>query len=279
MEKLGWTVERISSSDNKIHHNIFIRRFPVFGSFIKILRIKPPVLFNTIEEIAKKYKAYKVQIEVKDLKSKVKKQKSKLNNGYKYNNSPLAPTKTILIDLKPEEEEIFNGFSPEKRRAIRKAVKNKIKICRSEDINSFVNLKNRQLWPFGFLLSGEIKTLWKVFSQKGQATLILAFTPPGCEREKPIAGVLLLFYHRVSYYWLASASSNGKKLFAPSLLVWEAIKQSKKNGCKTFDFEGIEDKRFSETKTWAGFSKFKKGFGGEEVFYDGPIQKLFWPTL
>ena len=63
MEKLGWMVERVSSSNHKTRHNIFIRRFPLLGSFIKVLRIKPPVLFDKIEDIAKKYKAYRVQIE------------------------------------------------------------------------------------------------------------------------------------------------------------------------------------------------------------------------
>ncbi len=294
MEKLGWMVERVSSSNHKTRHNIFIRRFPLLGSFIKVLRIKPPVLFAKIEEIAKKYRAYRVQIEpgITISNNPISNEQSPMNNdqlimtndqynkyGYKKAKNSFAPTRSIHINLNPSEKKIVAGFSPEKRRAIRKAVKNKIKVCPSEDINSFIDLKNRQLWPFGFLLSGEIKTLWKVFSPNGQATLLLAFTPPGCETEKPIAGVLLLFHDGVSYYWLASSTALGKKLSAPGLLVWEAIKFSRKRGYKLFDFEGVEDTRFPQTKNWAGFSKFKKGFGGEEIFYDGPIQKLFWPTL
>ncbi len=92
-----------------------------------------------------------------------------------------------------------------------------------------------------------------------------------------LAGVLLLFHEHTAYYWLASATSEGKTLFAPTILVWEALKLSKKKGCTVFDFEGVEDTRFPETKSWAGFSKFKNGFGGKEVAFANPLQKLFWP--
>lgn len=275
MEKLGWKIE-------KILNYVYIRQFPLIGSFIKILHIKSPIPFKEIEKIAKKYRTFKVFVQPHAIVcNKTNKPNwSNKNNGYSLAKSPLVPTKTLLIDLKPTEEQIFNSFSPEKRRAVRRAEKNGIIIKETDDINEFIKLKNQQLWPFGFLLSGEIKALWEVFAQEGKATLLLVFTPPGCERcetEKPIGGVLLLFYDKVAYYWLASATSEGKKLFAPSLLVWEALKLSKKKGCTTFDFEGVEDKRFPETKNWRGFSRFKSGFGGKEVVYANPIQKLFWP--
>lgn len=278
IEKLGWKVEQITDNRKQLASFVYIRKFPLIGSFIKILRIKPPIPFKKIEELAKKYRAFKIQIE-SDMLISNKTNWSNLSHNYRLSKSPLAPTKTILIDLESKEEDIFDSFSPEKRRAIRRAIKNEVIVKESDNINEFVNLKNKQLWPFGFLLSNEIKALWKIFSQNGKATLLLAFTPPECEGNKPIAGVLLLFHDNVSYYWLASSTPEGKTLFAPSLLVWEALKLSKKKGCTIFDFEGVEDERFPETKNWAGFTKFKNGFGGKEVVYAHPLQKLFWPIL
>ncbi|MBU1323407.1 peptidoglycan bridge formation glycyltransferase FemA/FemB family protein, partial [Patescibacteria group bacterium] len=64
-------------------------------------------------------------------------------------------------------------------------------------------------------------------------------------------------------------TQEGKIKFVPTLLVWEAIKLAKKLGCKRFDFEGIDDKR------WPGFTRFKKSFGGIEIEYRGSFSKYF----
>ena len=74
----------------------------------------------------------------------------------------------------------------------------------------------------------------------------------------------------------AAASDAGKKLFAPTLCAWEAIKLSKKHGSKIFDFEGIYDERFP-LKSWHGFTRFKKSFGGREIEYPGAFVKYRIP--
>jgi lipid II:glycine glycyltransferase (peptidoglycan interpeptide bridge formation enzyme) len=58
-------------------------------------------------------------------------------------------------------------------------------------------------------------------------------------------------------------------MFAPTLLTWEAIKLAKKLNCARFDFEGITDERWPLTRKWAGFTRFKKSFGGQAVTYPG----------
>jgi lipid II:glycine glycyltransferase (peptidoglycan interpeptide bridge formation enzyme) len=64
------------------------------------------------------------------------------------------------------------------------------------------------------------------------------------------------------------ATKKGKKLFAPTLLVWEALKVSKKRKMKYFDFIGVWDERTPRKNTeWKGFTKFKEGFGGKELYY------------
>jgi lipid II:glycine glycyltransferase (peptidoglycan interpeptide bridge formation enzyme) len=271
MESLGWKVVHIYNKKNKTNNSVFIRTIPILGSFIKILRIKPPIPYAKISELAQKFRAFKIQIEADSVVLADTPDKNGYTYwGYKKTENPLIPTKTILIDLSKNQEKIFQSFSPEKRRAIRRAGKNKLEVKESADIEEFIFLKNSQLWPFGFLLSGEIKKLWKAFFFNGKAKLIIAKN----KGEKiPQAGVLLLFHKNTSYYWLASATKSGKHLFAPALAVWEAVKLSKKMGYKFFDFEGIEDERFRNTRSWEGFSRFKLGFGGKIFIYTEPIQK------
>ena len=57
-------------------------------------------------------------------------------------------------------------------------------------------------------------------------------------------------------------------MFAPTLLVWEALKLSKKHGAKQFDLVGVWDDRTPHKfHEWKGFTKFKEGFGGKIVYY------------
>jgi len=68
------------------------------------------------------------------------------------------------------------------------------------------------------------------------------------------------------------------------LLQWEAIKEGKKRGCKTYNFWGIAPESELEAKKdhpWKGLSLFKKGFGGYKKEYvktqDFPLSWKYWP--
>lgn len=268
MKLLDWRVEKAGK------WQVFIKKFPIVGSLIKIQRVTPPVPFEEIEKLAKRHRAFKVVIEFdKLLKS------PRLPNTYKVYKSPFLPTKTIIINLKRTEAEIFNSFSPEKRRAVRKAEKNGV-VVKKGTAEEFIFLKKRSLLeklilPFGS--KREIKALWKVFAPS-QAKILIAYLPPNSPNTHnipnftPLAGILLLFHQKTAYYWQAAATNKGKKLFAPSHLVWEALKIAKKLGCTEFDFEGIYDERFP-ISSWKGFTKFKGEFGGREITYPNPLLK------
>lgn len=274
MEKIGWKVEKLNNTQ------IFIKKFPLLGSFIKIQRINPPLSFSEIEKLAKKYRAFQIVIEPNQLLSNLAiEQFSKY--GYKMGKSPFSPSKTLIVDLKKEEKEIYENFSKGKRWDIKKAEKNKVKVKESEEIEKFIKIKNEKMGVAKFLLgpsqAKQIKSLWGTFSPKN-ATLLLAFRSNDLNHSnKVVAGILLLFHDKVAYYFLAGSTKKGNKLGAPSLLVWEALKLAKKKGCVLFDFEGIEDPRYKSTSSWAGFTRFKKGFGGKEVEYPGVFMKYRLP--
>ena len=264
MQSIGWKVKRIGK------WQAFIKPFPLFGSFIKIQRIGHPFPEKEIINLVEQHRAFKTIIEP-DLNSNFQFSSANRRINFQLTGEIFAPSKTIFIDLSTKEE-MFNRFSESKRRAVRRAEKNKIVVKESADIEAFVNLKSKQMFPFGFLLSREIRLLWKAFNPK-HGFLLLAFHSNDINQcIKPLAGVLLLFWQKNAYYWLASATDKGKKLFAPTLLVWEALKLSRKKGCTIFDFEGVFDPRFPKaTKSWKGFTKFKEGFGGKEVQYPKPM--------
>ena len=266
---LGWKTAKVNDGQ------IFIKRFPLIGSIIKVQRIHPPIPFGEIEKIAKENRTFLIQIDQElEQSGRVEEWKSRKTEpwkeyGYKINKTPYFPTKTIHIDLTQSEQNIFNSFSEAKRRAVRRAQKNNIIIKEAQDYQEFLWLKKRSLWekPVIPIATGhEIGNLYKAFCPKNAKILIAYY------QEKPVAGIFLLHTSKVAYYWLAAATNQGKKLFAPTMLVWEALKRAKKIGCQIFDFEGVYDERFP-VKSWFGFTKFKEGFGGKEILYPPSLIK------
>ena len=258
---LGWQVEEIDNC------YIFIRKIPFLPfSIIKVQR-PPKIPFEKIEKLAEKHRAIKITIEPTD-NTLIYYHQTLTRLGYKLSASPFLPTKTLRIDLTQSENKIFKQMKKKTRYALRKAQKNNLRIEEAKDIASLIHLKSPRLSPFYFFTKKEIESLWQAF-YPANASLLLSYFNTS---KKPLAGVLLLFYQKTAYYFLAGATKEGKRLGAPTLLVWEAIKLAKKRGCQVFDFEGIYDERFPIT-SWKGFTHFKKGFGGKEIEYPGCFVK------
>jgi lipid II:glycine glycyltransferase (peptidoglycan interpeptide bridge formation enzyme) len=275
MEKIGWEVDSIGNT------YIYIKKIPIIGNFVKIPRIPE----NTdIQKILKKisfYKPFQIKISpyvFSDNNSPVFFSHLK-THGFKIELSPFNPTTTIIFDLKNSENGLFAGFTSAKRRAVRKAVKNGVIVKKTNDINNFIKIRQTQYTPLGFLVTSEMNALWDTFYPKN-TVLFLAYKKNDDKTLKPISGIQLLLYKNICYYWFASSLISGKKLYAPSLLVWEAIKYSKKVGCKYFDFEGIYDERFPKaSRSWKGFTKFKEGFGGTKFIYAPNYTKAIFSNI
>ncbi len=263
MHDIGWQVEKIENNF------VYLRKFPLLGYFAKMPRPTMPTNTDKILLFKKSRKIFRLKISpyvVSPNKKYLTYQKQFLQAGFKIDSSPFNPTTNYLIDLTLSQDRIFNNFLEAKRRGVRRAIKNEIVVKESTDFEAFIKIRERQYLPVWFLVGGEMGKLWKTF-YPNNAALLLAYKTTKTDK-KPVAGILLLFYEKQAYYWFASALWEGKKLFAPTLLVWEALKLSKKRGCKIFDFEGIYDERFPKASaSWRGFTKFKEGFGGKKIVY------------
>ncbi|KKS98222.1 MAG: Methicillin resistance protein [Candidatus Gottesmanbacteria bacterium GW2011_GWA2_43_14] len=258
MEGIGWKTVVFNS------RHVYLRKFPLIGSFAKCPRPDSPLLLTGLNDFLKKNRIYRFKISPHLSVNSVfyKKEKKKLQTSdFRINTDPYNPTTTIIVDLTRSEDAIFKSFSEAKRRAVRRALKNEIKVELSEDLKAFIAVRKSQFYPMGFLIAGEMKKLWQNFYPE-KADLLLAKTREG----KTVAGILLLYHNSLAYYWYAAALPLGKKLFAPSLLVWEAVKRAKKRGAKVLDFEGVYDGRFPvASESWRGFTKFKEGFSDKKV--------------
>ena len=84
-----------------------------------------------------------------------------------------------------------------------------------------------------------------------------------------LAASLFFDYDGMRYYMQSAADPAYKKLHATVALLYEAIFDAKEQGITTFDFWGIAPDGAPATHPWAGFTEFKKSFGGYPVHYVG----------
>jgi lipid II:glycine glycyltransferase (peptidoglycan interpeptide bridge formation enzyme) len=90
--------------------------------------------------------------------------------------------------------------------------------------------------------------------------------------DRIIAANIVMFFGNRAVYLHGASSNECRNLMAPYLLQWEQIKEAKKQGCEIYDFWGIDEKK------WPGVTRFKKGFGGEEIDYSGTFDFIFDKT-
>ena len=88
-----------------------------------------------------------------------------------------------------------------------------------------------------------------------------------------VAANIMCFFGDTANYLHGASSNKHRDVMAPHLLQWKAVCDAKKDGFKYYDFWGIapnDDPKHG----WAGVTRFKKGFGGEQVNYPGTFDMV-----
>jgi hypothetical protein len=249
MKHLGWRVEKLGTEQ------IFVRKLgPV--AIAKLQRNKNVPDQVQLNEVLKKYKVMMCKVE-----PLVGKQL-----GYPVSSWPLLGTKTLRVNLRPSEDEIFRSFKKDCRYILRKLQITNYKLQKNQ-FDEFYEIwkasaKRKKLWI------PPVKDYWALVKAFGDKCF--------CMTIENQAGALVITHKKTAFYYYAGATGDGTRLDYPYLLVWEAMKEAKKRGCVVWDFEGIFDKRWPN-KGWVGFSHFKKSFGGSEWEFTGSFEKWRWP--
>lgn len=251
LQLIGWQVEKIDDVF------IYIRKLPLVGSIIKIQRPNHLPSLKKLEKISKAYRAISCKIEPKN-QDQVD---TLIKWGFKKNNWSMLPSKTILIDLIKSEKQLLSEMHHKTRYNIGLAKRKGLKVEIEGNFADFARMWRDNMRRKGFLwqTSLNLEKLYNAFDKNVKIVIVK-------KNKIALAGVFVIWTKDVGYYMYAASTKEGNKLFAPTLAAWEAILFVKSKGCKIFDFEGIYDKRYhTSTKNWQGFTRFKKGFGGEET--------------
>lgn len=269
-----------SMKDKKIEHSyqILIHKIPHTSYKIGTLIKSGPInqgLLGFIKDIAKEYKLIFTKIEsaiptncgnIEHIKiSDSNYTKIMQSNGAVVGKTLFTPT-TFWINLTKSEDELLASFSPKTRYNIKLAVKKGVEIAEDGSEKAFqkyIDLTRETVNRQGFYSHTEKyhKLMWKYLhtdmlknKQEPIARMLTARF-----KGKIITTWIVFVWNNVLYYPYGASTNRYKNVMANNLMMWEAIKYGKRNGCQLFDLWGREEGK--------GFTKFKEGYNPTVVTF------------
>lgn len=190
----------------------------------------------------------------------------------------MQPENNWLLDLRKSEEELLLNMKQKGRYNIKVAAKNNITISRSSEPGKELDAFYKQYSETGnrhkitYREKKYFDHLLEILGKSGYARVYVAYTG-----KTALASAVMLFYRDAALYLYGGSSEEHRNLMAPYLLHWEIIKEAKALGLKEYNFLGVAPND-DPAHSWAGITRFKKQFGGEQVdilgSYDLPLRPL-----
>lgn len=184
----------------------------------------------------------------------------------------LEPT-TRMLDLSQSTEALLADMKQKGRYNIKVAEKSDCVALRvdatSANIDVFYALLLETTQRDGFF-SNQKSYYERLLAERNHPAEWLYFVV--CSGKVVSAAILIVSGSTAIYYYGAS-SSQDRKLMAPYLLQWEMIQNSKKFGCRWYDFLGIAPEGEDVWHQLQGVTDFKSKFWG--IIRNWPTKKIF----
>lgn len=210
----------------------------------------------------------------------------------------LSPAETWILDLTPDLAEIYQNMKQNTRNLCKNYAKKGVSVEISKnparDIKILADFQKQVGRARNFTAYSE-KYLAAEAAQDF-ATLYLAYftpnnslppessaktgakNPAGRAQKIPVAASLFFDHGDTRYYMQSASDQSYRKLPATYAILNEAIKDAKAKNLKNLDFWGIAPDGADKDHPWAGFTGFKKSFGGREVTYTGTYDIVLKPA-
>lgn len=199
---------------------------------------------------------------------------------YGFKNAPIHmmhPEFSWILDISKSEDDIIKGMRKTHRNLIRRAEREGVivdEVKNLDGIEKFYNLHEETVGRHGFIPFSRdyLKEELDAFAADNMVSIFFANY-----HGKIISAAIIVFYGGSAFYH--HGASTASKIPASYFLMWRIIQESKKRGCKKFNFWGIAPEN-KPKHPWAGLSLFKTGFGGYRKEYlhcqDLPLTMKYW---
>lgn len=176
----------------------------------------------------------------------------------------LEPKQTAMLNLTIAEEELFKKMHQKTRYNIRLAEKKgvTVSVASANEFDEWWRILRETGTRDGFRLHD--KEYYRQMMLLDNAVLYLAK-----HEAKVIAGVLITKFGQIVTYVHGASANEGRNLMAPYLLQWRAIQNAQAESYLHYDFYGVDKVK------WPGVTRFKDGFGGQNLAYLGTFDLVF----
>lgn len=187
------------------------------------------------------------------------------------------PELTAVIDLDQPWEDIFAAISKTNRYDFNKASR--------RGLSYKISYQVADLKPFLKMMEETAERSGAIFHKRDYFTKLMdslatnkmAGLAYAVYESEPLVGVLFFDDLEAGVRYYAHAGSLNKvrdlKLNANASLVVYLLQDAQSKGLKAFDFFGVAPVSAPANHRWAGFSRFKRSFGGQDYYFSGTWEK------
>lgn len=181
----------------------------------------------------------------------------------------IQPKNTLVKDLNRPDDELFAEMMSTNRRLYRRAAETGFTFRQSyepSDVKLFLDMVHQVAARTGIQPHSDkyFTTMAEILFPLKAATLFIAE-----HNGSPVSTSIVFEDDRTRYYAHAGNAESARKLQPSVYLVGHMIFDAKAQGKQHFDYYGVTPPHAPKTHKWAGFSQFKRSFGGREVEYAG----------
>lgn len=190
----------------------------------------------------------------------------------------MQPEHNWVLKINKPEEQLLSEMKHKGRYNIKIAEKNHISIKRSnkpgKELDAFY--EHYQATGKRHKITYRSKSYFEALLENlGKKDYAFCYTAD--YKGKSLASAIMLFYGESALYLYGGSAEEFRNLMAPYLLHWQIIKDAKEAGLSEYNFLGIAPDD-NPSHPWAGITRFKKQFGGEQVdilgSYDLPLKPV-----
>lgn len=182
--------------------------------------------------------------------------------GFKKAAKELQPQKTIVIDLNKNEEVLLGEMHKKTRYNIRLSEKRGVEVKEADNIEKFWKMLQRTAQRDGF--HTHEKEYYKKLFKLDNVKLFCAYKGKNWH-----AAALVIFDNKRATYLHGASEHKYRKHMGAQLLHWRIMQYAKEKHFRGYDLWGIDQDQ------WSGITRFKRGFGGDEIEYIGSYDLRF----
>lgn len=188
----------------------------------------------------------------------------------------IQPSHTSMIDLTQDEDVMLAKMHHKTRYNIRLASKHGVHVSLAKhSLDDVWKLFEQTGTRGNFRLHAKSYYKNMLSTLRGQCEAFLAVA---VYEGHPIAVTVMIDFGDTRTYLHGASTREHRQVMAPYLLHWELIKSAKAAGMHWYDWWGVAPLDACN-HPWEGLSRFKRGFGGEDVVSPGTFDVIKKPAL